>query len=518
MNGERRPAAVVPAPPPSSHAGLSQVDHLRFRRVKDKVVITTDAGDYQILDESAFRQLVRGEIAPESPLSVTLRQKGFLQGGQPESETVAALAQRKAFLGVGPYLHVLIVSLRCNHACLYCHASRRGMSTSEFDMSKETAERAVAVALTSPAPAITFEFQGGEPLCNFDVIKHVVKVALERGAAENKTITFSLVTNLSLMDDSKLEFILDHGIQVCTSLDGPEDLHNANRPFSHGNSHAETVRWMERINRGYVDRGLDPDLYHVEALATVTRQSLGRGRDIVDEYVRRGLRAIFLRPLNPFGFAAKTEDRIGYQTGEFLRFHRETLDYMIELNLQGTQILERFAAIFLFKILTRRDPNYLDIRSPCGAGIGQIAYNHDGSLFCCDEARMLHQMGDPIFQIGHLNKDSYGDIVESDVVRSLALASCLEALPTCADCAFLPYCGTCPVFNYATQGNIFGRMPENEKCRLHMGIMDHLFELLARGDERLGAIFSRWVESRDRPFFAHEPQKGLAEAQTKTVR
>jgi uncharacterized protein len=514
MNDAPRPAAVLPAPPPSSHAGIQQVDHLRFRRVKDRVVLTTDAGDYQILDEATFGQLVRGELPRDSALHAALRQKGFLEGGRSESETVVALAQRKAFLAVGPYLHVLIVSLRCNQACLYCHASRRSLNATEFDMSKETAERAVGVALKSPAPAITFEFQGGEPLCNFDVVKHVVNVALERGGAEGKTITFSLVTNLSLMDEEKLAFILDHGIQVCTSLDGPEDLHNANRPFGHGNAHAETVRWMERINRGYVDRGLDPDLYHVEALATVTRQSLGRGRDIVDEYVRRGLRAIFLRPLNPFGFATRTEDRIGYGTAEFLRFHRDTLDYIIELNLQGKQILERFSAIFLFKILTRHDPNYLDIRSPCGAGIGQIAYNHDGSLFCCDEARMLNQMGDPIFRIGHLGKDGYGDIVESEVVRSLALASCLEALPTCADCAYLPYCGTCPVFNYATQGNIFGRMPENEKCKLHMGIMDYLFERLAGGDERLGAIFSRWVESRDRPYFAHRVQKGLAETRT----
>ena len=40
---------------------------------------------------------------------------------------------------------------------------------------------------------------------------------------------------------------------------------------------------------------------------------------------------------------------------------------MIELNKQGVEILERYAAIFLTKILSGDDPNFLDIRSPGGA-------------------------------------------------------------------------------------------------------------------------------------------------------
>jgi uncharacterized protein len=211
-----------------------------------------------------------------------------------------------------------------------------------------------------------------------------------------------------------------------------------------------------------------------------------------------------VRPLNPFGFAQRTWSHIGYATDEFLRFHRDVLDDVVRRNREGTQILERLAAIFLAKILTGTDPNYLDIRSPCGAGIGQIAYNHDGQVFCCDEGRMLHQMGDSLFRIGDVARDRYVDLVESDVVRSVCVASCLEAQPVCCDCAYLPWCGACPVFNYATQGNIFGRAADNERCRLHMGVLDDLFGRLGRGDRELEDVFRRWVEPRPRPFFAHE--------------
>lgn len=491
---------VLPPDPGRAAGGLAP---FRFRAVDGKVLLTGEAGDHAFLAPEEFRALVAGEALPPAR-QAELAAKGLVPGGRDEAAELVRLGERKAFLATGPYLHVLVATLRCNQGCVYCHASRIGMGSASHDMAPETAERAVEVAMHSPAPQLTFEFQGGEPLANFPVIERVVARALELGRAAGKTVRFSLVSNLSLMDEEKLAFLLDHGVQVCTSLDGPQDLHDRNRPFAGGSSHAETVRWMERINEGYRARGLDPELYHVEALLTVTRASLTRARDIVDEYVRRGLQAVFVRPLNPFGFATRTWEQIGYGTPEFLRFHREVLDDLLARARQGTQLLERLAAIFLAKILSGADPNYLDIRSPCGAGIGQLAYDHDGAVFSCDEGRMVNQMGDPMFRLGHLDRDGYGDLVESEVVRSLCVASCLEALPGCSSCAYLPYCGTCPVYNYATQGNIFGRMPDNEKCRLHMGVLDDLFARLAGADEKLRDVFRQWVMPRERPFFSHE--------------
>ena len=483
---------------------LDALGPFRFRALGGQLLLTGDAGAHALVTREEFQGLLDGRPPAGEARRAELLEKGFLAGGRTAEAEVAGLAARKAFLNTGPYLHVLVTTLRCNQGCVYCHASRIGMASPGHDMSLETAERAVAVAMCSPSPTLTFEFQGGEPLANWPVVRAVVERALELGRGSGKDVRFSLVSNLSLMDDEKLAFLVEHGVQICTSLDGPQDLHDANRPLAGGSSHAETVRWMERINAAYLARGLDPELYHVEALLTVTRASLSRASDIVDEYVRRGLRAIFVRPLNPFGFATRTWAKVGYGTDEFLAFHRAVLDDLVARNRAGTQILERLATIFLSKILSGADPNYLDIRSPCGAGIGQLAYDHDGSVFSCDEGRMVNQMGDPMFRLGHLATHGYGDLVESEVVRSLCVASCLEALPGCSDCAYLPYCGSCPVFNYATQGNIFGRMPDNEKCRLHMGVLDDLFGRMAGQDAEAGAIFRRWATPRERPFFSHE--------------
>lgn len=51
---------------------------------------------------------------------------------------------------------------------------------------------------------------------------------------------------------------------------------------------------------------------------------------------------------------------------------------MIRLNQKGVRIIEGHARIFLRKILGGFSENYMELRSPCGAAVGQIAYYYDG--------------------------------------------------------------------------------------------------------------------------------------------
>jgi hypothetical protein len=64
---------------------------------------------------------------------------------------VARLRARKGFLSYGPNLHIVVVTLRCNETCVYCHASRANMDAVHTDMTKETAERTVDKILDAVA-------------------------------------------------------------------------------------------------------------------------------------------------------------------------------------------------------------------------------------------------------------------------------------------------------------------------------------------------------------------------------
>ena len=54
-----------------------------------------------------------------------------------------------------------------------------------------------------------------------------------------------------------------------------------------------------------------------------------------------------------------------------------------------------------------------------------------------------------------------------------------------------------PVYNHATQGDLFGRMLFNGRCRTHMGILDLLFDRMR--DPKVRSIFQRWAGEEAHP-------------------
>jgi MoaA/NifB/PqqE/SkfB family radical SAM enzyme len=304
------------APSPDASALLP----IRFREVAGRVVVTNPWGDWAALSREEFDVLRRDEAALRARLP-----RNFFRDTLDVAGVVARTRRKLRFLQAGPNLHILVVTLRCNQSCVYCHASRAPLDRPGFDMTPETARRAVDLALASTSPAITLEFQGGEPLVNYPVVREVVEYALARNAEARKALDFTLVSNLSLMDDEKLDWLVERRVQICTSVDGPRPLHDRQRRLAGGSAHDLAAGWIRRINERYAAAGLDPDLYRVEALLTTTRESLAYPREIVDTYAELGCRAIYLRPVDPFGFAAHAEGRVGYRGDAFLDFYRATV-------------------------------------------------------------------------------------------------------------------------------------------------------------------------------------------------
>ena len=60
-------------------------------------------------------------------------------------------------------------------------------------MTKETADKTVDLVFQSTNPSVTIEFQGGEPLVNFDVVKHIIERAREKNKTAGKRLEFTMV-------------------------------------------------------------------------------------------------------------------------------------------------------------------------------------------------------------------------------------------------------------------------------------------------------------------------------------
>lgn len=471
--------------------GASLLPYFTFRRLAGgRVLITNDSGFSRVLSGGDFAAFSSGRL-PAGGLRADLEAKGFVRDMMDFEGLAEACSRKNAFLGAGPGLHILVTTLRCNHKCLYCQSGAIGSGGGATDMSRAVARKSVNFALRSTRPGLTIEFQGGEPLLNWATLKDAILYARSRGRAVGKEVRLALVSNFSLMTEEKAKFLLENEVSICTSLDGPADLHNKNRVFAGGNSHAQTVRWLRYFMDAAKEQAPGPKIFNPSALLTVSKYSLGREKEIIDEYVRLGLEDIFVRPLAPIGYAKQLWPRIGYTAQEFSRFYRNSLDYILKLNASGKKIRERNAVIMLEKIVNGSDPGYLDMRCPCGAAIGQVAYNYNGDLYTCDEGRMVGWEGNDLFKIGNVTRDSYRKVMLGPVSRACSAASVLDSQPRCARCAYKPYCGVCPVYNYETQGSLWGDMYSSGRCALSMGMFDALFALL---DKPAGAkILKGWV-------------------------
>ncbi|NCG20316.1 MAG: His-Xaa-Ser system radical SAM maturase HxsB [Rhodobacterales bacterium] len=479
-----------------------KLGYFRYARVAGKVVLTNDVGEFHFLSEDDFRLFLRAELPEDHADIAQLRFKGFLREDLDTDAIADRVRRKKHFLPNGPHLHAVITTLRCNQSCRYCHASRADMSRVDTDMSLETAKKVVDFAMQTTSSYVNFEFQGGEPTINMAAIKFIVEYSKEKNKYENKVLVHSVVTNMTYMTEENANWLIENDVLVCTSLDGPEGLHNWNRAMTGNdptNAYKDVVRWIKYFNQKYIEMGRDPNLWHVDALMTTTSKSLAMWKEVVDLYLELGIRSVHFRPLNPFGFATKTWHKIGYTPKEFNDVYVKVLDYVVQLNKEGHEIIEGTAATFLKKMLTARDPNFVDIRSPVGSGTGQIGYSYDGTIYPSDEGRMVAAMGDDIFAIGHVDSSTYEEIVRHPTVRAIAVASLLDSLPSCSTCFNAPYCGVRPLHNYMNGGDLFGQRPNTPKCAEYMHMTKQLFQRLIEDNEgEVEAIFRRWVIERPR--------------------
>ena len=440
------------------------INNFRAKKFGKKYFVTTDHGSYIVLTEDEFRKLKSKRIDEE--LKYQLEEKEIILNDSNYEEAVRLIRRRNSFIFDGTSLHIVVVTLKCNMKCVYCHASSKEKELTKYDMDKKTAKKTVDFIFQSPNQGITIEFQGGEPLLNWNVLKYVVEYAQEKNKEAKKDLKLTVVTNLTEMDDKKMDFLIKNSVDVCTSLDGPKELHDFNRKFSDGSNYDTIVKWIRMFRDEYEKRGIKNR--QINALVTLTKKSLSQPKEIVDEYVRLELQNIHLRFLNHLGVAKKAWPNICYSVDGYITFWKTAVDYIEKLKKKGVDINERMVSIMVNKIVNEQDPNYLDLRSPCGAAIGQLTYNYDGNIYTCDEGRMI---GEDLFMLGNVNNDCYKDVVTCEKACAVVSASMNDQY-MCNDCVFKPYCGICPVCNYVDQGSVIGKISETDRCKIFMKQFD----------------------------------------------
>jgi len=455
-----------------------------------RVLLVNECGDYLFVSQKTFEELISGRIAQDNTSYFDLQSRLFLRSSEEDvfaiQKAAAKYRSRKAYLRDFTSLHMMVVTLRCNQRCEYCQVSCAEQDAHKYDMSLPTAYKIVDAIFESPSNTVKIEFQGGEPTLHWDVVKGTVLYAKGKQKDSDKALSFVLCTNLIGITKEQLAFCRDHNICISTSLDGPKALHDKNRILRVGDSSYNLFIRNLALAREIVGEE------SVDALMTTTALSLRELQTVVDEYITLGFNGIFIRALNPYGFAAEKADLLGYDMHTFVELYIAALKYIFAINKERF-FPEYFATVLLSRILTPFSTGFVDLQSPAGAGISGAIYDYDGSVYPSDEARMLARMGDSYFNLGNVHRDPYRAIFRGEKLRGIIRDACVEVTPSCAYCAYQAYCGTDPVRNYLESGHEVRKMEGTPFCIKHKGIFDYLFSMLADMSEADENIIWRWI-------------------------
>jgi len=462
---------------------LPTLNYFRYEELLPEIYFASvDSGDWTMLSATELHVLRTSAAMPDALRSRLVRAHLLLDETNID-EYCRRLASRHFFLNEGPTLHILVVTRRCNLECIYCQAAegrdRRGQ------MGVETAEKAIDRALETPARSLIVEFQGGEPLLNFPAVRAAVLRAEERGRALGKRVEFSLITNFTeVVTEDILRFLLGHKVSVCISLDGPREIHDRNRNRA---GCYDTLRANIRLYEG-VWRELRSEAVVLRALLTTTRHSLAAVAEIVDTYVDCGIDHLAIRPVTPVGRGRGERCDLDYSGAEFLVFWHGVVAEVLRGRELGLDLRESHLELFLQKLFAN-ETGHMDIRSPCGAAIGQIVYDTDGGIFTCDEGRMLD---DDRFMIGNV-ASPLRDALASPKTRAILESSIAEQY-YCDYCACKPICGVCPVLHYMDDGDLVGDPLRQRRCSVYGGMLRHILRLFAT-DGNARRTFAEIVET-----------------------
>ena len=461
-----------------------------FRSVHEakKIILTNQAGSFLFLDDHKdLENVIHAKLDDLNPeLTDELVAKSFLTPKSEKNIRCRSITSRMASSIAKainpPSLFMIIPTLRCDHDCRYCQVSRAPLSRKGVDLETHHIDNIINMIDEINVDDIKIEFQGGEPLLAFDFIKEFHKKAIARFNERN--ISFVICSALGPMNETMIDWFSDNNIQFSVSLDGPELLHQQNRPSRYFNSYTNTV---DNI------KSLQDSIGHenVSCLSTISKLSLSVPDEIVDSYYDLGLPSIFLRPLSPFGFAANSLEKIGYSVDDYMEFYSKALANIIDKNKESV-FIEENALLHLRKIFQPEKANYIDLQSPSGYVFGALVFNYDGNVFGSDEARMLWESTKVNeLVLGHVEND-IEEVISNQYGQKILSNSFISCTPGCEECAYNPFCGSDPLHHLATQGDYIGDKSVSYFCEYQTKMFDHLFSLWETNEAAQG-VFRSWL-------------------------
>lgn len=351
--------------------------------------------------------------------------QGFLVSpGYDENKRIQEISNR--FLGRPAFkiLYLLLTDV-CNLRCRYCFIEGAMPADYAFSsMNEETAVKGINLfaQLLRKNPKDrkfgppTIIFYGGEPLLNQKVFLSSLNEIdrLKRTKQFPSNLSLSLITNATTLSEDVLKGIVENEVGVSVSLDGPKDIHNANRVFKNQKGTFQTVlRNIQKLQKAGAN---------VSISCTINPQNLDQLEEVfqwmVNEFQLKGLGFNMLLDLP--GIAQTDEKYAKKATEKMIACYQ----FARKKGIYEDRIMRKVGAF------VRKSLHLVD----CGGCGNQIVVTPDGRIGPCHA-----YVSSGRFFPGHI-KDSNFDPFQNSIFREWSSRSPFN-ISECYFCEAIGLCG-----------------------------------------------------------------------------
>lgn len=370
-------------------------------------------------------------IVAEIPASLAADLRAVQAGSAPKPETVATLhslglivpssTPERALRGTWdesfePVGVVYMVTAACNLRCTYCYADAGDYPVNLYErrMALDAARFVIDNAARTGGNVAYLNFHGGgEPTLDFELITTAVEWARDYAEREYDAVSVnaSMVTN-GLMSDAKVEWIAEHVDSVQVSHDGPESIHDLQRPTVQGGSSHRRVEEVIGLLSGRV-----PDLM---VKSTISRATVGRMSEIA-----RYMCETF--DLERFHFGPV----LGTGRGRSVLFGEPDADEFVRNYYKAQRIADEFGKTIVVSGALSTFPNVR--RTYCGVTDPNFSLTSDGHISSCYEIMYDDDLRAPHAFYGRYNREERTFEVDGRRIAKLRLHD-VNSIDKCQDC------------------------------------------------------------------------------------
>jgi len=320
----------------------------------------------------------------------------------------------------------------CNLNCLHCYNKtgelNKKLDLEKFDLFLQTVGEYYAKSKNDVY--IEVVFHGGEPLLHGVYSLNFIKKLVTKNLSF-ANIAFSLQSNLTLLDDAAIDFIVD-------DLDNIVGTSYSPMLRFMGDDKAQYEIWEDNVQKLIEN---DVRVYSVITLSKPYIQACTPD-DLINFLLEKNFMGFHFEPLTNNGNASANWDKIVCNPEEYdawkAEFTRKFIERGLYKNIESNEIVRKAKSFY--------DGVYVGC-SCRNCMLRTITFNSDGTIGICPNVSKT--------QIITTLNNTFEDFINSELRKNLIITE-RQRREECLSCAFFQYCnGGCMQTNACYEGKEF---------------------------------------------------------------